>query len=76
MVDTEHYIKQLSDKIRAKELKNKQLASQNAKLVLENAQYADEIEKLYSYLKYINKLDSYYNYRSENYVSNNRFCQE
>ena len=76
MVDTERYIKQLSDKIRTKELNNKKLASQNAKLVLENSQYADEIEKLYSYLKYINKLDSYYNYRSENYVSNNRFCQE
>lgn len=76
MVDTERYIKQLSDKIRTKELNNKKLASQNAKLVLENAQYADEIEKLYSYLKHINKLDSYYNYRSEHYVSNNRFCQE
>lgn len=68
MIDKDKYIEQQSNIIRKKELKIKDLCAQNAKLVLENALYADELNKTYDFLKRYNLLESYKVFKENNYV--------
>lgn len=68
MVDKDLYIQQLTYNLRKKEIKIKDLCAQNAKLVLENAVVADELEKMYKYLKTYNLYDSYKVFKENNYV--------
>ena len=68
MVDKDLYIQQLTYHLRKQETKIKDLCAQNAKLVLQNALQADELNKTYEFLKRYNLLESYKVFKENNYV--------
>ena len=68
MVDKDLYIQQLTYNLRKKETKIKDLKAQNPQLVLKTAVVADELEKMYAFLKKYNLYETYKVFKENNYV--------